>query len=45
MPTILPARVPVPSTPSALVSFIAKFALYLSYENNVNKQKEAGLVL
>ena len=42
VPTILPAQVQVPSTPSTLLSFIDKFALYLSCESNKNKQKEAG---
>ena len=43
MPTILPRRVRIPSTPSMLLSFIVKFVLYLSCERNQNKQKEAGL--
>ena len=40
-PTILPARVQVLSTPSTLLSFVVKFVLYLSCENNGNIQKEA----
>ena len=41
-PTILPPRIQVPSTPSMLLSFIVKFMLYLTCENNQNKQIEAG---
>ena len=41
-PTILPPWVRVPSTPYMFLSFIVKFVLYLSYEKNENKQKEAG---
>ena len=40
-PTILPPQVRVPSTPSMFLSFIV-FVLYLSFEKNENKQKEAG---
>ena len=40
VPTILPLRVRVPSTPSTLLSFIV-FVLYLSCEKNENKQNEA----
>ena len=40
-PTILPPWVRVPSIPSTLFSFII-FVLYLSFEKNGNKQKEAG---
>ena len=40
-PTILLPRVRIPSTPTTLFSFIV-FVLYLSFENNENKQKEAG---
>ena len=40
-PTILPPQVRVPSTPSMLFSFIV-FVLYLSFEKNENKHKEAG---
>ena len=43
VPTILPAQVQVPSTPSTLLSFIVKFALYLSCESNENKQKRLSL--
>ena len=41
VPTILPSRVRVPSTPSTLFSFIV-FVIYLSCEKKENKQKEAG---
>ena len=41
VPTILPPRVRVPSTPSMLLSFGVKFVLYLSCEKNENKQKDA----
>ena len=41
-PTILPPWVRVPSTPSMLSSFIVQYVLYLSWEKNKNKQKEAG---
>ena len=41
VPTILPSRVRVPSTPSRLFSFIV-FVIYLSCEKKENKQKEAG---
>ena len=40
MPTILPPRIRVPSTPSTLLSFIVKFVLFL--KKNEIKQKEAG---
>ena len=39
-PTILPPWVHIPSTPSTL--FIVKFVLYLCWEKDENKQKEAG---
>ena len=42
VPTILPARVRVPSSPSMLLSVMVNFAPYLSCEKNENKQKEAG---
>ena len=38
-PTILPPQARVLSTPSMLLSFIAKFVLYLSCEKNENKQR------
>ena len=41
-PTILPARVQVPTTPSTLLSFIVKFVLHLSCKKNKNKHKVAG---
>ena len=40
VPTILPPRVWVPSTPSMLVSLLV-FVLYLPWEKNKIKQKEA----
>ena len=41
VPSILPPRVQLPSTPSLLLSSIVKFVLYLSLhcEKNENKQK------
>ena len=42
-PTILPPQARVLSTPSMLLSFIAKFVLYLSCETNKKKQKMPGL--
>ena len=42
VPTILPLRVQVPSTPSTLLSFIV-FVLYFSEEKNENKPKRSGL--
>ena len=43
VPTILLPQVRVPITPSMLLSFIAKFVLFLSCEKNENKQKQDGL--
>ena len=39
VPTMLPPQARVPSTPSMLLSFKVKFALYLSCEKNENKQR------
>ena len=42
-PTILPPWVRFPSTPTMLLSFIVKFVLYLSCENNEINKKRPGL--
>ena len=42
VPTILPSRVRVPSTPSTLLSFI-EFVVYLSCEKNEKRKKRAEL--